>query len=131
METQITNMDSFLADQARIGSYLLDCRRFGELQSLNDELNSTNTSTRTSTSTRGGGGGGEMIDIPFVKIGRSISLVSLTVSEGQSKSTTSVTTITPQQARNIADSLRESADEIEKKAVYDDVDYLHVISERD
>ncbi len=69
-----------------------------------------------------------MIDIPFVKIGRSTLSVELTTSSGQSKSTTSVN-VTPQQARNIADSLRESADEIEKKAVYDDVDYLHIIKD--
>jgi len=119
------SISSFLADQARIGSYLLDCRQFEELSSLSDELDSTNTSTSTSTSTRGGG---EMIDIPFVKIGRSTLSVELTTSSGQSKSTTSVN-VTPQQARNIADSLRESADEIEKKAVYDDVDYLHIIKD--
>lgn len=117
------SISSFLADQARIGSYLLDCRQFEELSSLSDELDSTNTSTSTSTR-----GGGEMIDIPFVKIGRSTLSVELTTSSGQSKSTTSVN-VTPQQARNIADSLRESADEIEKKAVYDDVDYLHIIKD--
>ena len=121
------SISSFLADQARIGSYLLDCRQFEELSSLSDELDSTNTSTSTSTSTSTRGGG-EMIDIPFVKIGRSTLSVELTTSSGQSKSTTSVN-VTPQQARNIADSLRESADEIEKKAVYDDVDYLHIIKD--
>ena len=44
------SISSFLADQARIGSYLLDCRQFEELSSLSDERDSTNTSTSTSRS---------------------------------------------------------------------------------